>query len=108
MFLAVLFVSVKAQSNDLILGEKTFNDHLLLQEPVEEPYTILWKTSRDKTFTTPGQTDITRLEVLDRKSDGTGAYVSLLGGGVGHNFVSLRFESQWNHGIHFIVNLYGH
>lgn len=104
---AVFFISAEAQSNNLSLGDRVIGDQLLLQTSVEEEYKFLQKVSLEKTFSTTGGTKITRVEALDRKTDGTGAYVTVLGGGVGENYVSLRFKSQRNHGIHFVVNLYG-
>ncbi|OXU19029.1 hypothetical protein TSAR_008851, partial [Trichomalopsis sarcophagae] len=59
-----------------------------------------------RTFSTDGTAKITLIKALDQKTNGNGAYVSLINGGPGQTFVTLEFKSQKGHGINFVVELY--
>lgn len=50
---------------------------------------------------------ITYINVLDQKANGTGGYANLISGGVGFNHTGLHLKSRRNHGINFIVDIYG-
>lgn len=50
---------------------------------------------------------ISCIELIDLKTDGTGAYPSIKSGGVGKKDVKIYFESRRSHGIHFNVTIYG-
>ncbi|XP_047354837.1 probable salivary secreted peptide [Vespa velutina] len=49
---------------------------------------------------------INMVGVYDQKTDGTGAFPSVLKGGPGNRNVTLRFKSQRGHGINFVVEVY--
>jgi hypothetical protein len=54
-----------------------------------------------------GNKTITYIQALDKYHGNTGGYASVVGGGVGHGYVTLSFRSQFNRGIKFIVEIYG-
>lgn len=107
-FLAVLLVvSSESESHTLHLGDKVIGERLLLQQSVEKSYALARRKEKDITFNTPNAAKITRIEALDRVGEDHGAYVTLVAGGVGHDFVTLNFKSQLSRGIHYLVSLYG-
>lgn len=107
LLVAVLIVLAEAQQNNFTMGERETGDKLVLQKPVEVDYKVAQITELEESFTTTNNAKITKFEAVDRKTDGTGAYVTILGGGLGQNYVTLKFKSKRNHGIHHMVTLYG-
>lgn len=53
------------------------------------------------------RSNITYINVQDQKANGTGGYATLISGGVGFNYTGLHLKSRRNHGINFIVDIYG-
>ncbi|OAD58688.1 putative salivary secreted peptide [Eufriesea mexicana] len=94
------------KSHDLIVGFRMPGDRLVLRQSVVKKSAFWQIVSDEMTFNTSRWERITMVRILDQKTDGTGAYASLLRGGPGYQNVTLRFKSQRNHGIHFIVELY--
>ena len=45
--------------------------------------------------------------MTDQNEDGTGGYTGIVSAGVGHNNVTLNFESQFSRGVSFVVKIYG-
>jgi hypothetical protein len=81
-------------------------DRLLTEKSIIRTYKFLGYTSSDMTYSNP-DAQINCIEVTDLKESGTGGYTSILSGGVGHNNVTLRFESQFSRGFSFLVKIYG-
>jgi hypothetical protein len=54
-----------------------------------------------------GNKTITYIQALDKYKWIGGGYAGVLGGGVGHTYVTLGFRSQFNRGINFVVEIFG-
>ena len=81
-------------------------DRLLTEKSIERSYKFLGYTSSDLSYSNPDAV-INCIEVTDQKENGTGGYTSIVSGGVGHNNVTLHFESQFFRGFSFLVKIYG-
>jgi len=82
-------------------------DKLVLKENIIKNSGWLKGQGVEKTFYVLKPEDlITMVEALDQKTNGNGAYASILQGGPGHNSVTMKFKSQRGHGINFVVQLY--
>nr|AGM32454.1 venom protein R-like protein [Coptotermes formosanus] len=81
-------------------------DRLLTEKSIIRPYKFLGYTSSDMTYSNP-DARINCIQVTDQKENGTGGYASIVSGGVGHNNVTLHFESQFSRGFSFVVKIYG-
>jgi hypothetical protein len=81
-------------------------DRLLTEKSIIRTYKFLGYTSSDMTYSNP-DAQINCIQVTDQKESGTGGYTSIVSGGVGHNNVTLRFESQFSRGFSFVVKIYG-
>jgi hypothetical protein len=58
------------------------------------------------TYSNP-DAQINCIEVTDQKENGTGGYTRIVSGGVGHNNVTIHFESQFTRGFSFVMKIYG-
>ncbi|XP_053981994.1 probable salivary secreted peptide [Hylaeus volcanicus] len=94
------------KSHNLLLGVRKPGDRLVLRQNVVKNSSFMQIVVDEKSFNTPMYEQITAIQVLDQKTDGNGAYASIVSGGPGSNSVSLRFKSQRGHGINFIVEVY--
>ncbi|XP_012535205.2 probable salivary secreted peptide [Monomorium pharaonis] len=94
------------ESHNLIIGTRMPGDKLVLQENVVKNSGWLKVQVVEKTFTAPKGERITVVEALDQKTNGKGAYASVLNGGPGQNFVTMKFKSQRGHSIKFVLKLY--
>ncbi|XP_076642146.1 putative salivary secreted peptide [Halictus rubicundus] len=94
------------KSHNLVIGYRQGGDRLVLRQSVIKKSAWLQVQSIQKSFNTSQWERITMVKALDQKTNGNGAYASLLGGGPGYNNVVLKFKSQRGHGINFIVELY--
>ncbi|XP_076277362.1 putative salivary secreted peptide [Lasioglossum baleicum] len=95
------------KSHHLIVGSRVPGDRLVLRQSVIEKSSWMQVISITRRFnTTRTWEKITQVRALDQKTNGNGAYASLLSGGPGFNNVTLKFKSQRGHGINFIVELY--
>ncbi|XP_016842183.1 probable salivary secreted peptide [Nasonia vitripennis] len=93
-------------SHHFLVGARPFADKLFRREQVKVN-SLLWTSLKERrTFSTDGTAKITLIKALDQKTNGNGAYVSLINGGPGQTFVTLEFKSQKGHGIDFVVELY--
>lgn len=115
VFLLALLVSIAAiasgasgpASHHLIVGSRTPYDKLVNKQSVVKSSSILQIVKVQQTFYTLSERSrITEVRALDQKTNGNGAYASLIGGGPGANNVTLLFKSQRGHGINFIVEVY--
>ncbi|KAK2589027.1 hypothetical protein KPH14_001870 [Odynerus spinipes] len=94
------------KSHNLVIGYRMPGDRLVLRQNIEKKSSWLQIVTVEKTFNTTRYDVITQVNAFDQRTDGTGAYASVLNGGPGHRNVSMRFKSQRNHGIHFVVEIY--
>ncbi|XP_076277364.1 putative salivary secreted peptide [Lasioglossum baleicum] len=95
------------KSHHLIVGSRVPGDRLILRQSVIEKSSWMQVISTTRTFNTTNTWEkITQVKALDQKTNGNGATASLLGGGPGSNYVTLKFKSKRGHGINFIVELY--
>ncbi|XP_033211909.1 probable salivary secreted peptide [Belonocnema kinseyi] len=94
-----------AQSHNITVGTKYFGDKLLLQEKIYRKSEFLRKIVIEKTFKVDGF--ISQIVAEDQKTNGNGAYASVIGGGPGQREVTMKFKSQRGHSIKFVVKIYG-
>ncbi|CAB0042586.1 unnamed protein product [Trichogramma brassicae] len=113
VFLGLLAVLCLQQSVDaavnqhnLVVGGRVWGDYLIQRVKVDKKSAWLRHVSESRTFSGDGTSRISQIQVLDQKHDGTGAYATLVTGGPGQTFATLKFKSQKSHGIHFVVELY--
>jgi len=95
------------KSHHLIVGYRAPGDRLVLRENIVKNSGWMKVQVIEKTFNVSRFERITMVEALDQKTNGNGAYASILNGGPGHSNVTMKFKSQRGHGINFIVNIYG-
>ncbi|CAK9819026.1 Probable salivary secreted peptide [Anthophora plagiata] len=93
-------------SHNLIIGYRLPGDRLVLSQNVVKPSAWMRVVVEEKTFNVSKWERITMVRALDQKTNGNGAYASILNGGPGSNNVTIRFKSQRGHGINFVVELY--
>lgn len=94
-------------SHNLIVGARQPGDSLVLRQSVIKSSSWMQIVTVQQTFnSTYYRPRITQIRALDQKTNGNGAFASLLNGGPGRNNVTMRFKSQRGHGINFIVELY--
>jgi len=94
------------KSHNLIVGYRMPGDRLVLREGVVKNSSWMKVEVVEKTFNISKWERITMVEALDQKTNGNGAYASILRGGPGHSNVTIKFKSQRGHSINFIVQLY--
>ncbi|KAL2714094.1 hypothetical protein V1478_016651 [Vespula squamosa] len=95
------------KSHNLTIGYRIPGDRLVLRQNVSKKSSWMKVVTSENTFNISKYDRITMIGAYDQKTDGTGAYPSLVKGGPGYNNVTLRFKSQRNHGINFVVEVYG-
>nr|XP_014275401.2 probable salivary secreted peptide [Halyomorpha halys] len=67
--------------------------------------------SEELTYPVKGQAQggiISYIEVTDVRKDGTGGCVYIKNGGVGSRNVTLKLKTQRNHGMEFIIRIFGY
>ncbi|XP_043483907.1 probable salivary secreted peptide [Leptopilina heterotoma] len=94
------------KSHNFIVGSRLTGDRLVLRQNIQKNSSWMRIVTLEKTFNTTQYQRITQVAAYDQKSNGNGAYASLLNGGPGSDRATLRFKSQRGHGINFIVELY--
>ena len=115
LILTLSFVFIHAQEqdngqrNDLVVGVREPKDYLIQREAVKvDPgFENVFKASYERTFTGNNNAIITQYRALDQHPNGHGATAIPIGGGVGENYVTLKFKPELFRGIDFIVELYG-
>ena len=90
----------------MIVGYRVPGDWLLQKEDVVKDKQFLQGVTLTKTFTGNGKSIITQIKALDQKTNGNGAYATIISGGVGESYVTIKFKSQRNHSIKFKVKLH--
>lgn len=110
IIVSLAFVSLVAaaqnKSHNLIVGSRMPGDKLVLKENVVKNSSWMRIKTKTKTFSVSNCMRLTMVVANDNKSNGNGAYASILKGGPGHSNVTIRFKSQRGHGINFTVELY--
>ncbi|CAH1407045.1 unnamed protein product [Nezara viridula] len=99
------------KTHNYTYGARSYYDRLLYHDLINLKSKWMRVTSIDKTYPQQGQPSLGRIsyiEVLDQRSDSTGGCVYIRNGGVGQSNVTLHIKSQRNHGMDFVVNVYGH
>ena len=101
-----LYANNSNKSHDLVIGYRQPGDRLVVRSRVVKNSSWMKIVTEQKTFNASRWDRITMVQALDQKTNGNGAYASILNGGPGHQNVTIRFKSQRSHGIDFIVELY--
>lgn len=108
-FLCVLALSA-GQSHDLIMGQATYGDIVIYKvNEYKYGWPLIVRTSTIE-FPEPGQQNfayIKAIYVKDNFIDGNGGYPTILTGGVGQRFVTIKLKSQRHHGFNFTITIYG-
>ena len=100
---------VSAGKNDLIIGHRVYGDRPIQTESIVMDASKIGRiVTITKTFSGNGYSTITQVQAIDRNASGHGAKVSLVAGGEGNKFVTLKFESERFRGIDFFVEIFGH
>ncbi|XP_032666850.1 probable salivary secreted peptide [Odontomachus brunneus] len=108
-FLVVVLLALSVaenKSHNLTVGYRMPGDRLVLTEKIVKNSAWLRIVTVEKTFNTTRYERITYIEALDQKTNGNGAYASILSGGPGNTNVTMKFKSQRGHGIDFVFNMY--
>jgi hypothetical protein len=107
LFLYLLVSEIAAQEKHNFRDcQSKPGDRLLTEKSIIRSYKFLGYTSTDMSYSNPDAL-INCIEVTDQKENGTGGYTSIVSGGVGHNNVTLHFESQFSRELSFVVKIYG-
>ncbi|XP_011308427.1 probable salivary secreted peptide [Fopius arisanus] len=94
------------KSHNLIVGSRLPGDRITYQENIVKSSKLWQITTVEKTFYAAKNERITQVYALDQKTNGNGAYARITKGGPGLNNVTIKFKSQRNHGINFLVQIY--
>ncbi|XP_014486778.1 PREDICTED: probable salivary secreted peptide [Dinoponera quadriceps] len=94
------------KSHNLIVGYRLPGDRLVVRQSIVKNSSWMRIVTEEKTFNTTRYERITLIQALDQKTNGNGAYASILNGGPGHTNCTMRFKSQRGHGINFVVEVY--
>ncbi|CAL1674765.1 unnamed protein product [Lasius platythorax] len=94
------------KSHHLIVGSRVPGDRLVIRQNIVKNSSWLKVQVIEQTFNVSAREILTLIQSLDQKTNGNGASVSLLKGGPGVSYVTLKFKSQRSHGINHIVELY--
>ncbi|KAL7295765.1 hypothetical protein TKK_0010816 [Trichogramma kaykai] len=93
-------------SHNLIVGERSEGDVLAISENVDHPAIVGGSLNFSRPFKVGEGYVITKIEALDSKTDGTGAYPRVQSGGLKQNSIDLRFKSKRGQGVYFTVRIY--
>nr|CAD7420081.1 unnamed protein product [Timema poppensis] len=96
----------RASSKDYVNCNSQVGDYVLYNGLAEKSYKVLQKVSLDLPISTSSAI-IHCIQAIDIKADGNAASVSVTSGGLNMNYVTLHFESQRGHGVHFNVTVRG-
>ncbi|XP_014238050.1 probable salivary secreted peptide [Trichogramma pretiosum] len=105
--LAALAALAQSQSHDLVIGERQYNDILVYSENIALQASVVGqKIVHEQTFNAINNHVITQVVAKDSADDGTGATVTVTGGGPGQDHITLRFKSQRFRGVYFTVQVF--
>nr|CAD7451250.1 unnamed protein product [Timema bartmani] len=94
----------RASSKDYVNCNSQIGDYVLYNGLAEKSYKVLQKVSLDLPIST-STAIIHCIQAIDIKADGNAASVSVTSGGLNTNYVTLHFESERGHGVHFNVTI---
>lgn len=100
------YAAAANKSHHLIAGSRLPGDRLIHRQYITKSPSWSGIVSIEKLFNVSRYETITQIQALDQKNDGTGAYPSIARGGPGTSNVILKFKSQKNKGINFLVLVY--
>ena len=108
LFASVALALVSASKNDLVVGYPQYDSRVFVNEKVHAP-AKLWggKVVIEKEYRSPHIRFITMIRAFDQNSSGHGAHVAIVGGGIGFDYVKLRFKSERLRGVDFNVEVHG-
>uniref|UniRef100_A0A8D8UFG6 Probable salivary secreted peptide n=1 Tax=Cacopsylla melanoneura TaxID=428564 RepID=A0A8D8UFG6_9HEMI len=98
--------------HNLTVGYTTYQDKALLQQYVYKPYRFARIVELNVSYPLNNTGNrfyiISRLEAYDQHRDSSDAgYAKIIKGGVGNRNVTLHLESKRNHGLKYLVGLWG-
>lgn len=70
---------------------------------------MFWKISKKKNWIFQGIVNyrpISAIRAFDKKTNGNGAFVTIVSGGINSTTTRLRFKSKTGHGINFTLEIY--
>ncbi|XP_026689173.1 uncharacterized protein LOC103524261 [Diaphorina citri] len=98
--------------HNLTVGYKTYQDRLLYQQYVNKEYKLFRVIEQDVSYpvnNTASRYVITLVEAFDIHPNPSGAgYASIIRGGVGRRNITIHLESARNHGLKYLVLIWGH
>ncbi|XP_073979204.1 probable salivary secreted peptide isoform X1 [Rhodnius prolixus] len=97
-------------SHDLFLGRRLPGDKLLFSAHVTMSSSFLRVKSTDVIWPPKDQhfyESITRVEVYDQQTDGSGGCAFLMEGGVGNNYLRLHLKTQRGGKFDFFIKVFG-
>ena len=92
---------------EIIFGSRIPGDRLLINKFIYVPARACFTVQDEERIVTPNGELITQIELISQKVSGPEARVQLINNGPGHTNAILKFCSKWNHGIHFILRVFG-
>ncbi|KAJ8894668.1 hypothetical protein PR048_007332 [Dryococelus australis] len=95
-----------AKQRDYTNCSPQWGDGVIYQGAVEKPSKLLQVVTFDLPVSTANAI-IHCITAVNSKPSSTAAAVSVTSGGTGYNFVTLHFQSDRNHGIHYNVTISG-
>lgn len=95
------------QSHHLIVGSRIPGDSDMTRDYIYIVPELMKIITFEKNITLYNNYKITKIAAYDQKRDGTGAYAFIISGGLGFQYVVLKFISQRGFGIDFVVELFG-
>ncbi|KAL1457481.1 hypothetical protein WDU94_007708 [Cyamophila willieti] len=101
--------------HNLTVGYKTYQDRLLFHQYVYKPYRFARIVEQNISYPVNNNNSssnrfiISFVEAYDQHSDRSDAgYVKIVSGGVGNRNITLHFKSKRNHGLKYLVRIWGH
>lgn len=79
----------------------------LSQTPVYKKGTVFTVNSLDFKYTDPARRSIHCIQVVDMQKNGKNAAVTVQSGGLGQNYVNMKFKSQRGENINYLVIVWG-
>lgn len=107
MLLVTLAVLASTDAESLVVGHRKWGDHLI-QFGTERKGSKMFMVVKDqKTFTGDHRSNITQIRLIDKNDHNKGATPSIINGGPGFSYVTVKFVSQRGHSIYFNYEIYG-
>ncbi|XP_023711785.1 probable salivary secreted peptide [Cryptotermes secundus] len=106
VLLALVQLAALHNNHNLAVGWRECGDRLLYRERVQQKFKFLGTRTAYLHYPSLGISNSTITYIL-ALNESRGGYASVLGGGVGRTYVTLRFRSGFSRGIKFVVEIYG-